>query len=476
VLPERYANVERIGQGGMGEIVRAEDTALGRTVAVKLLAERYATDDAIRARFTREALAAARVSAAPNTVTIYDVGEWEGRPYIVMEFLPGGSVADRLQEEGAQPPGRALEWLEGAARAIDTAHREGVVHRDVKPANLLLDDQGQVRVADFGIASAAGLDQLTEVGTVLGTAGYLAPEQARGERAGPASDRYALGVVAYELLSGRRPFERESATAEAAAHANETLPPVRSINPDLPPGLDRVLARALAKDPAARHESAGALVAELRAALREEAAPTRVVVAPPPPVERTTAQAPPPRPRKHAPRRPLWPILAGALALLALVGVAVGSIVAGDDPEAGGQTVERTITSQGDTVTVTETTPSEPPPPPPPSPPTSPPPPPAPTGDPAQLNDEGFALMQEERYEEALPILEQAVAGSQGDGSLTEAYASYNLAFTRFQLGQCDGIPDLLDRSQQIQGQRTEIDELRAQWERQCGGDDGGDD
>jgi eukaryotic-like serine/threonine-protein kinase len=462
VLPERYANVERIGQGGMGDIVRTEDTALGRVVAVKLLAERYAADPSIRARFTREALAAARVSAAPNTVTIFDVGEWADRPYIVMEYLPGGSIADRLQREGAQPPGRALEWLEGAARALDAAHRQGVVHRDVKPANLLLDDQSQVKVADFG------LDPLTQVGTVLGTVGYLSPEQARGERAEPASDRYALGVVAFELLTGRRPFERESPTAEAAAHVNETLPPVASINPELPRELDRVLGRALAKDPAARYESCGELVAELRGALRQDAAPTRVIPAGTAAGKPTVATAPPaPSPA----RRPLWPVVAGAVALLALGGVAVASIVAGDEPQTGGQTVERTITTQGDTVTVTETTPAEPPPPP--SPPS---PPPAQGGDPAQRNDEGFALMQDGNYEAALPLLEQAVAGTQGEGSLTEAYASYNLAFTRLQLGDCTGVLELLDRSEQVQGQRTEIDELRAQAQRECSGGGGGSD
>ena len=204
-LPPRYHAPERIARGGMGVIYRAEDGVLERIVAIKVLAEPYADDEDIRRRFTHEALAAARLSNAPSTITIFDVGEHEGHPYIVMEYLPGGSLADRLTAEGAQPPGRALAWLEQAAAALDAAHAQGVVHRDVKPANLLLADDGRVRVADFGVASAAGLDSFTAAGTVLGTAGYLAPEQARGERAGPPCDRYALAVVAFELLTGSRP-------------------------------------------------------------------------------------------------------------------------------------------------------------------------------------------------------------------------------------------------------------------------------
>src|ERR671936_943178 len=175
LLPARYRGPYRIGRGGMGEIFRATDSVLGRAVAVKILGERYAEDEAIRSRFTREALAAARLSAEPNIVTIYDVGEHNDRPYIVMEYLGGGSLDDALRRDGAQPPQRVFDWLEQAARALDTAHRHGVVHRDVKPGNLMLDRNVDVYVADFGIASAAGMDSLTATGTVLGTAGYISP-------------------------------------------------------------------------------------------------------------------------------------------------------------------------------------------------------------------------------------------------------------------------------------------------------------
>src|SRR5919199_1670947 len=232
----------------MGEIYRATDDVLGRAVAVKILADRFAEDAAIRERFTREALAAARLSGEPNIVTIFDVGEWNGRPFIVMEYLGGGSLATVLRQEGEQPPERALEWLEQAARALDAAHAQGVVHRDVKPGNLLLDRNGAVHVADFGIASAAGLDSLTITGTVLGTAGYLSPEQATGNRATPASDRYSLAVVAYEVLTGKRPFHADSPTAEASAHVNAPVPSVCELS-DLPCELDPVFRKALAKEP-----------------------------------------------------------------------------------------------------------------------------------------------------------------------------------------------------------------------------------
>ena len=238
LLPPRYLRPTRIGYGGMGEIFRAEDEVLGRTVAIKVLSEQYARDESLRARFTREALAAARLSAESGMVTIFDVGEWEGRPFIVMEYLAGGSLEARLSEGGPPPVEEALAWLDQAAGALDAAHRHGVVHRDVKPGNLLLDSDGDLRVADFGIASAAGLHSLTLTGTVLGTAGYLSPEQARGERATPASDRYSLAIVAYELLTGRRPFESESPTAEATAHVQAEVP---SISPQLDPVFRRAL-------------------------------------------------------------------------------------------------------------------------------------------------------------------------------------------------------------------------------------------
>ena len=344
-LPPRYLNPERIARGGMGEIFRAEDADLARIVAIKVLADRYANDEAIRARFTREALAAARLSNAPSTVTIFDVGEHDDHPYIVMEYLAGGSLADRLVRDGAQPIGRSLDWLEQAAAALDAAHASGVVHRDVKPANLLLDNDDRVKVADFGVASAVGLGSLTEAGTVVGTAGYLAPEQARGEKATPASDRYALAVVAFELLTGERPFERESSTAEALAHVSAPIPPASSINPELPSEVDDALARGLAKEPEHRYDSAADLVHALRDALDAAAGGTIVGALPPGGQSRE--------------RRWIVPLIAlGALLLAA--GVLAAALLAGDDPKeavtTAPKTVKETVTLPGQTVVKTVTT------------------------------------------------------------------------------------------------------------------------
>jgi eukaryotic-like serine/threonine-protein kinase len=457
-LPERYRNPERIARGGMGEVYRAQDADLARIVAVKLLSGRFADNAAIRGRFTREALAVARLSHAPSTVTIFDVGEHNGRPYIVMEYLPGGSLADRLQREGAQPISRSLEWLGQAAAALDAAHANGIVHRDVKPANLLLDSHDRVKVADFGVASAADLGSFTEAGTVVGTAGYLAPEQARGERATPASDLYALAVVAFELLTGKRPFERESSTAEAIAHVSAAIPPASHSNPRLPPELDDVLARGLAKEPEHRFGSAAEFVGALREAIDQAAGTTSVGALPP---------APPPRERSRLPL--LLLLLGGAL----LAGVLAATLLArGDEGETAGttarRTVKETVTLPGTTVVQTVTTAPQAPPT---TAPTTTTEPEQPTQSPSELNDQGFELMQAGRYEEALPLLEQAVARLAGSGETAEAYASYNLAFTRLALGQCEGVVELLDRSEQVQGRRKEISRLRKEAEKSCGGD-----
>ncbi len=450
VLPARFRDARRLGHGGMGDILLATDTVLDRQVAIKLLAERFAQDESIRKRFTREALAAARLSSAPATVTIFDVGETEdGRPFIVMEYLPGGSLDDRLKQ-GAVAPERALAWLEQAARALDAAHAGGVVHRDVKPANLLLDADDNVHVADFGVARATGMDSLTAAGTVVGTAGYLSPEQATGEPAGPASDRYALGVVAFELLTGERPFQRDTTAAEAAAHVNEPVPSIHQRNPSLPPALDRTFRRAMAKDPADRFGSGAELVAALRDALAEPTQPRRATPLPP------TATT-----RLHRKRHP-WrvPAIVAVLASLAIVGALLAAAMAGGDDK---QT--SVVTRQGERVTVTETT--EPPPPPPPPPSTAsppPPPPPAPSGASGkQLTDRSTELMRAGRFAEALPIAQQALAKLQGTGDLYEAYANYNVGRSLIELGRCDeGLPHI-DASQRIQGSRSEFRQARAE-------------
>jgi serine/threonine protein kinase len=447
LLPPRYRSPERIAVGGMGEVYRATDAVLGRAVAVKLLAERYSRDDGVRGRFTREALAAARLSGEPNIVTVFDVGEHAERPFIVMEYLGGGSLEDRLREHGAQEVGQSLEWLEQAAAALDAAHRHGVVHRDVKPANLMLDRNGTVHVADFGIASAAGTDSLTMTGTVLGTAGYLSPEQAQGERATPASDRYSLSVVAFELLSGRRPFESESITAEAAAHVNAPVPSIAEIYEGLPMELDAVFRRALAKDPAQRFETASEFVAALRAALAEAAGATRSF--------RPAASAAPtlsvltPVSRRRA-RRSRWPFLVALLALAAVGGAIAAIVLANGDnkskaaPPSQPRTV--TVTRQGSTGQTTVTTPVTPPP----SAAASS----SLTG--SALNDAGYAKMQAGDYAGALPLLQQAVARLSGVGYPNEAYANYNLGYTLLQLGRCSDAIPYLQRAGKLEPQRHE--------------------
>jgi serine/threonine-protein kinase len=418
----------------MGEIFRATDTTLGRAVAVKVLAEGYAQDPSVRERFTREALAVARLSGNPNIVTIYDVGEHRQRPFIVMEYLPGGSLEQRIRTEGAQTPRQALEWLEQAADALDAAHREGVVHRDVKPANLLLDRYGHVHVADFGIASAAGLGSLTQTGTVLGTASYLSPEQAQGERTTPASDLYSLGIVAFELLTGRRPFEGDSVAAEALAHVTGVVPPVRELNPTLPSEFDAVFAKALAKDPARRYGSAAEFVAALRQSLDDAAGATGIVT----PGSSDTAPTRELDPQRRPRRAWLLPLLGLLFAAGAGGGIA-GALLAGGSAK---QTV-KTVTTAGRTVVTTASTATSTPA--------------APSTDPAALNNRAFALMQQQNYQAALPLLQQAVQELQGGTDLTTAYANYNLGVTLIALGQCSEAMPYLEVAQQIEPDRHEV-------------------
>ncbi len=464
VLPARYAEARPIGHGGMGEIYLAEDRELGRKVAVKVLNQEFARDAQLRKRFRREALTAARLSGHRHVMTIYDVGEWEGRPFIVMEYLPGGTMAERARS-GPVDHDQALEWLEQVAIALDDAHELGIVHRDVKPANLLFGAQGELAVGDFGIARVADdTTGMTAAGTVLGTAGYLAPEQALGHPATPASDRYALGVVAYELLTGGRPFERSSTTAEAAAHIHEPVPPASERGVGVPRPVDRVLDRALAKDPAERYSSGAAFVEDLRAALRATAL-TRPLPVTAPRTSRPPAEATRPTRSRQTP----WLALLLAGLLLALVGGATAAILTarGDDdtgakaPRREPVTVTRreTRTTQGSTVTETVVaTVSTPP---------------ATTPAPGSVSvDEAVALTDQSTFalrsgdwSEAARLARSAyrpLVGTYTDAFRYEAYVNYDLGKALAELGQCPRALRYLNRSEELQGSRGEIDQARS--------------
>jgi eukaryotic-like serine/threonine-protein kinase len=333
-LPARYRVVRHIASGGMAGVWEAEDEVLGRSVAVKVLAGHLSEDERARRRFEREARAAAGLSSHQHVVTIYDVGEHDGRAFMVMELMRGGTVADRLKVGRVISDDTALRWLREAASALDAAHDAGVVHRDIKPGNLLLDDNDRLAIADFGIARLAMEDQLTATGQVLGTASYISPEQAVGEAATPASDRYALAVVAYELLTGGKPFQAEHFAAQARAHVEDEPPPATERDSSLPRGVDPVLERGLAKQPSERWESATAMVEALDQAMgssRPATEPTRPLapVAPPPPPPSDDGRAPlgtrPPRRGSGA------ILLAGVAGLLLLAVVGFMLLSGGDD-------------------------------------------------------------------------------------------------------------------------------------------------
>ena len=270
VANDRYTVLRALGSGGFGEVFLARDEVLGREVALKVLHRRCVDDGGGIERFGREARSAASLSH-PNVVAVHDFGQdpVDGAPYIVMEYVPGVTLADVLEGEGALAPGVAAAVALGVASGLEAAHRRGVIHRDVKPANVLLAGAGAfgaVKVADFGVARVVAEDTLTEENAVVGTAHYLSPEQAMGRPAGPASDLYSLGVVLYEMLAGRRPFEAEGAEsplAVAMRHVTEEPDPPSASNPEVPPALDALVMRLLAKDPEGRPASAAILAEEL---------------------------------------------------------------------------------------------------------------------------------------------------------------------------------------------------------------------
>jgi eukaryotic-like serine/threonine-protein kinase len=326
LIADRYELEELVGTGGMSTVFRARDRQLERRVAIKILHEHYARDPEYLERFRREARAVAKLSH-PNIVTVIDRGD-DGRQYIVFEYVEGENLKELILRSGRLPVRQALELALAVANGLAFAHGRGLVHRDVKPQNVLLNGEGEVKVTDFGIARSLHVEHgVTQTGTVLGTGEYLAPEQASGKQVSPATDVYSLGVVLWELLAGDVPFTGENFVAVALRHVNEPPPRLRERRSDVSPRLEAAVDRALAKDPARRFPSMTAFAKELRACVAEvEGDPpprdddlAMTLVTPP-----AHAAPPPARPRPPARRRrPLvWVLLA-----LLVAGAAFAAVV-----------------------------------------------------------------------------------------------------------------------------------------------------
>src|SRR5947199_3160631 len=287
VFDGRYRIIRKLGAGGMANVYLAEDQELGRRVAIKILDDRHANDEQFIERFRREAKNAAGLSH-PNIVSIYDRGEAEGTYYIAMEYLDGRSVKELIVSRGAAPVKIAIDYARQILAAVRFAHRHGIVHRDIKPHNVLVDAEGRLKVTDFGIARA-GVSQMTEAGSIIGTAQYLSPEQAKGAPVDQTSDLYSVGVVLYELLTGVVPFSGETPVEIAMKHLSSPAEPPSAKRAEIPRELDFIVLRALAKDPGDRYQSAEEMDADLARVARgagvspatEEAA-TAIIARPPP--------------------------------------------------------------------------------------------------------------------------------------------------------------------------------------------------
>jgi serine/threonine-protein kinase len=322
-LADRYELGSMIGRGGMAEVYVATDRILQRSVAVKVLGGWLADDGTFVERFHREALAAAALSH-PNLVAVFDAGSEDGLHYLVMELVPGETLADALARDGRLEPERAMAIARAVARALAVAHAAGIVHRDVKPGNVMLTSDGQVKLTDLGIARTLDGQDLTRTTSILGSPGYLSPEQARGERVDGRSDLYSLGCVVYEMLAGRPPFDGETPLAIAYQHVHEQPAPPSAFAP-VPGRLDAVVMRAIAKDPGDRFQTADEIVAALDESSVPQALPSVAAAgatAPLPPVAPTQQL---PGDRRRLPRSAL-PIVAAAIALAAVAAIAIALV------------------------------------------------------------------------------------------------------------------------------------------------------
>lgn len=327
MLAGRYRLVRRVATGGMGTIHDAVDVRLGRRVAVKILKPEYADDPRFVERFTREARAAAGLTH-PHIAQVFDSGHDAGQYFIVMEYVDGDDLGRMLSQQTRLAPARAARIAAQVCSALAAAHTVGIVHRDVKPGNVLLAPGDQVKLTDFGIAQTQGQAALTGTGLVLGTADYLSPEQAAGQTATPASDIYSAGIVLFEMLTGAVPFVGASPVAVAHDHLTRPVPPVRDPAPDVPPRLAAVVERATAKDPNRRFPDAAAMEAELRHGLEatRERAPTAMLPAP------TRALAPPAAGGRHQRHRQPHRLAAAAAGVMVVAALIVGGLLLANNP------------------------------------------------------------------------------------------------------------------------------------------------
>jgi eukaryotic-like serine/threonine-protein kinase len=316
LIAGRYELEQKVGSGGMSKVYRAHDRLLERTVALKILHEHYSQDDEYVERFRREARSVAQLTH-PNVVTVIDRGEHEGRQFIVFEYIDGENLKQLVEREGPLPPRQVIELGLQIASALASAHARGVVHRDVKPQNVILTDEGRPKVTDFGIARSSDVESVTLTGTVMGTSEYIAPEQARGEHVDVRSDVYSLGAILYELCTGDLPYPGENPVSVAMRHLHDPVPSARAQRPDIPARLDAAIRKAMAKDPAERFGSMDELIASLQASLRGLGDGEETIVLPTP--------VRPRRRGRRAARRSVRAIVLSLLALLLVGAAALGA-------------------------------------------------------------------------------------------------------------------------------------------------------